>query len=96
MVEEKWKGCKVKGFASYRFAYKLEELKRGIKEWAKVEVSKEKCIFESIMSEIGALDKKEDMDGLNEEERDKKGSLLKLAAHLKAEKISWRQKSREK
>lgn len=92
MVEEEWNGCRVQSCASYMFAYKLKELKRCIKQWTKEELVKEKSNVENILNEIDALDKKEVMVDLSEEERDKMGSLLKLAAHLKAEELSWRQK----
>lgn len=49
------------------------------------------------MAKIKELDNNKDETGLNDEERGKRDSLkLKLASFLKAEEMTWKQKSRGK
>lgn len=57
----------------------------------------DKRSFENIMDEISSLDSKEEVDGLNDEERSKRCNLkIQLASFLKEEKMMWRQNPREK
>lgn len=45
-MEDKWKNCEVQGCANYKFAYRLKEMKKAIKLWAKEEMEMKKIVFE--------------------------------------------------
>lgn len=97
LVAEKWSNTEIEGCASLKIAYKLKELKNAIKLWAKGEKKKEKGKTDSILAEMSDLDHKEECCGLTDEEFTKKNSLkMQLATILKADEISWSQRSREK
>lgn len=68
----------MEGWAGFRPAVKLKNLKEKIKEWAKSHFGQVGLIKDSILEEIRLLDLKQENCQLSEEERAKRFQLKKM------------------
>ena len=90
-----WNGYFFSGSPNFILARKLKALKEDLKKWNKKEFRdlafRKKCL----LSELLALDAKEDLSGLSQEDQTRRIQIKCEIAHLASlEEISCRQKSR--
>eukprot|EP00268_Persea_americana_P017810 TRINITY_DN18653_c0_g1_i1.p2 TRINITY_DN18653_c0_g1~~TRINITY_DN18653_c0_g1_i1.p2 ORF type:complete len:123 (-),score=26.57 TRINITY_DN18653_c0_g1_i1:203-571(-) len=96
LIQGWWEESKVEGWAGYWLAIKLKLLKNKIKEWAKENFGEVRIQKLNILTEIQALDMKEESDHLTTLEEEKKRLDLKedFQRKMREEEIRWRQRSR--
>ncbi|GFZ09197.1 hypothetical protein Acr_20g0010050 [Actinidia rufa] len=95
LVRKWWEGYEVFGTPSFRLATKLQALKEDLKRWNREVFGRVEIRLATLTEELQALESKEQLSGLSEEERDCGGKLkAEIGRLLMAEETSWRQKSR--
>ena len=93
LIQGWWEEIKVEGWVGHRLATKFKVLKNKITEWAKLNFGDVQVQKSNILTEIQALDKKEESGQLSLEGK-KRNDLKEEFQRKLTEEIKWRQRSR--
>ncbi|GKU89268.1 hypothetical protein SLEP1_g3431 [Rubroshorea leprosula] len=96
-IDERWKTMQIEGWAAYKCKQKLKLLKEECKRWNDRVFGNVEARSDKLRNEIERLDKKCEVEGLNEAEvKQRREAFQELGETLKQRELVWKQKSRAK